>query len=799
MTGMTPKKIDRYEIVGEIGRGGMATVYEAHDPRFGRHVAVKVLPREFMHDPEFRGRFSREAKTIATLEHPAIVPVYDFGEDDGQPFLVMRIMRGGSLTEKMLRGPIPIEETAEIFRRIGSALDRAHSMGIVHRDMKPSNILFDEFGEAYLADFGIVQVSANSTDALTASGSLIGTPAYMSPEQVYGDKKLDGRSDIYALGVILFQMLTGSPPYIADTPARLMMKHVMDPIPQLLQMRPDLPNGFDEIITKAMAKERDERFSTAAELSTAVSSVSTQGQSSPDPIEAEMAAIREEHGREAPPAIPPALPPAAPSSEPIATPPPDSSTSSGIQIPKWVLGLAGVLLLICCGSLAAFLFVADQSRQNTEATETAVAIAEDSKRATQLAIPPTDAPTETPAATETIAATETAVATPTNTPDTAATAEQLDVRATETAVASVDLVSTRESLRQTREAEATIAPEPTAPAILLDTDKTLIYGPDAGILPHATDSLVKSAYAEVDVQNFLVQSRFETPYSVSEAGWDFGVTFRQVTPNDELRLVVRSDGDWVLSVRADTEDTVLQSGNVLPLLNLEADSINTLLMIAVEDEGYFLLNGRFIEALDLSSKVESGDLGIGTGFYIDNQVDGAETGFSDYTVWPLSMAFGPSDGTLAHIDDGFIKTESTSIEDQNFIVNAEFVNPYGIEQSHWDVGFSFRDEEVGEQYWLIVSSEAVWDLINRVEDEDTFLESGDVTNLDLASDGRNQIKLITLEQIGILFVNNEFVTTLDLSARDNSGIISVVTAFFVDHEVEGFETVYQNLTVWPLP
>ena len=201
----------------------MATVYEAKDPRFDRVVAVKVLPREFMHDPEFRGRFTREAKTIAALEHPAIVPVYDFGEEDGQPFLVMRLMRGGSLTEKMLAGPISIEETSQILKRIGSALDRAHSMGIVHRDMKPSNILFDEYGEAYLADFGIVQISS-STDALTVSGSLVGTPAYMSPEQVYGDKKLDGRSDIYALGVILFQMLTGTPPYSADTPARMMMK-----------------------------------------------------------------------------------------------------------------------------------------------------------------------------------------------------------------------------------------------------------------------------------------------------------------------------------------------------------------------------------------------------------------------------------------------------------------------------------------------------------------------------------------------------------------------------------------------
>jgi serine/threonine protein kinase len=158
-TTMTPQKIDRYEIKQELGRGGMATVFAAYDPRFQRTVALKVLPREFMHEPEFRKRFIREARTIAGLEHPAIVPVYDFGEENGQPYLVMRLMPGGSLADRLQNGPLPIEEAARILERLGSALDRAHSMGIIHRDMKPSNVLFDQYGDAYLADFGIVRVS----------------------------------------------------------------------------------------------------------------------------------------------------------------------------------------------------------------------------------------------------------------------------------------------------------------------------------------------------------------------------------------------------------------------------------------------------------------------------------------------------------------------------------------------------------------------------------------------------------------------------------------------------------------
>ncbi|MEZ4594168.1 MAG: serine/threonine-protein kinase, partial [Chloroflexota bacterium] len=301
---MTPEKIGRYEIKQEIGRGGMATVYEAYDPRFERTVALKMLPREFMHEAEFRARFTREAKTIATLEHPAIVPVYDFGEENGQPFLVMRLMTGGSLSDRLAEGPIAIDEAAVILKRLGSALDRAHSMGIIHRDLKPSNVLFDQYGDAFLADFGIVHVSS-STNALTASGSLVGTPTYMSPEQVYGDKTLDGRSDIYALGVILFQMLTGNTPYDADTPARMMMKHVMDPVPEILTVRPDLPPACNEIINKAMAKERDERFASATDLSSALTAITERGLEKPtmDRLEAELSDMKAELMEEAPPPV----------------------------------------------------------------------------------------------------------------------------------------------------------------------------------------------------------------------------------------------------------------------------------------------------------------------------------------------------------------------------------------------------------------------------------------------------------------------------------------------------------------
>ncbi|MCB9420400.1 MAG: serine/threonine protein kinase [Ardenticatenaceae bacterium] len=266
---MDKKRIGRYEIKEEIGRGGMATVYLAQDPRFRRDVAIKVLPRQFTHDPQFRTRFEQEAQIIAALDHSAIVPVYDYGEEDGQPYLVMRYMPGGSLADRLHEGPIPLLEVVKIMDRVAQALDRAHSIGIIHRDLKPGNILFDQYGDAFLADFGIAKM-AEATAALTGSG-IIGTPAYMSPEQVRGEK-VNGRSDIYTLGVILFEMLTGHQPYQADTPIGMAFKHVHEPVPRLLDANEDLPPSLETAIRRAMAKQSTERFSTAHDLAASVMS-----------------------------------------------------------------------------------------------------------------------------------------------------------------------------------------------------------------------------------------------------------------------------------------------------------------------------------------------------------------------------------------------------------------------------------------------------------------------------------------------------------------------------------------------
>ena len=246
----------------------MATVYRAYDPSFDREVAVKVLPREMVHNLVFRVRFKRELKMIASLEHPAIVPVYDVGEEpDGRQYFVMRYMGGDSLSDWIKRGALSLQDTAILIERLASALDYAHQKGIVHRDIKPDNVLFDDTNHPYLTDFGIAKLTESAISA--TGGGTMGTPAYVSPEQAQG-ANVDSRADIYGMGVMIYEMLTGRKPYDAESPMSVAVRHITEPIPDILQANPELPIEVDTIIRTAMAKDREDRYSNAKELSRAL-------------------------------------------------------------------------------------------------------------------------------------------------------------------------------------------------------------------------------------------------------------------------------------------------------------------------------------------------------------------------------------------------------------------------------------------------------------------------------------------------------------------------------------------------
>src|SRR5688572_9899396 len=258
--------LGNYRIINQVGQGGMATVYKAYQPSMDRHVAVKVLPSQLAESKEFVARFQQEARTIARLEHPHILPVFDYGESDGVAYFVMRYLESGTLKEKMEAGrPLPLDEIDRLFTQLTDALSYAHSHGVIHRDLKPANALVDANGNLFLTDFGIAKLLESASPRLTQTDAIMGTPAYISPEQAQA-QPVDQRSDIYSLGIILYEMVTGRVPFAADTPLAIILKHISDPLPLPSLIKSDIPASIEQVILKALAKDPKDRFATAAEF-----------------------------------------------------------------------------------------------------------------------------------------------------------------------------------------------------------------------------------------------------------------------------------------------------------------------------------------------------------------------------------------------------------------------------------------------------------------------------------------------------------------------------------------------------
>ena len=271
---------DHYELESEIGRGGMSVVYRARDLRLNRPVAIKVLPPELAHDPAVRTRFTREAQMSAHLAHAHIVPIYDVGERDGIAYLVMAFVAGGNLATLLAHEPRqPIDEVRRLLCEVADALAYAHLRGVIHRDIKPDNILLDrDSGRAMVTDFGIAR-AIEAGARVTVTGIAVGTPAYMSPEQAVGEKEIDGRSDIYSLGVLGYQMITGRVPFTASNSMALLMKHVTEAPRPIAELRPDTPKGLRDTIERALLKAPEDRWPSATTMRDAIRSEESFGAS----------------------------------------------------------------------------------------------------------------------------------------------------------------------------------------------------------------------------------------------------------------------------------------------------------------------------------------------------------------------------------------------------------------------------------------------------------------------------------------------------------------------------------------
>jgi serine/threonine-protein kinase len=266
---------DAYTIEGEIGRGGMGVVYRARDERLQRRVAIKVLPPELAFQQDIRERFTREAQTAARLSHPHIVPIHSVGEGQNLVYFVMGYVDGESLAARIRRrGPLPVEEVRRIMKETADALGAAHALSVIHRDIKPDNILLEGTrGRVMVTDFGIAKALSTASGAtLTGVGVAIGTPAFMSPEQAAGERNIDGRSDLYSLGVVTYQMLTGKLPFNAPSVAGILMKQITEAAPDIRRSRPDIPEDLALAVARCLEKDPESRWPTADALRRALES-----------------------------------------------------------------------------------------------------------------------------------------------------------------------------------------------------------------------------------------------------------------------------------------------------------------------------------------------------------------------------------------------------------------------------------------------------------------------------------------------------------------------------------------------
>jgi serine/threonine protein kinase len=341
-----------FRIESVLGRGGMSVVYVAEQMRLSRKVALKVLTTELAWDEQFRERFVRESHIAATIDHPNIIPIYDAGEADGLLYIAMRFVQGPDLREILKRGFLGVGRTIFLIEQLASALDAAHAHALVHRDVKPGNILLEENTDhAYLTDFGVAKQT--TARGLTSTGHFLGTVEYAAPEQIEGGP-VDARTDVYALGCVLYECLTGSPPYEHGTEHAVLHAHLVDPPPSVTRLRPELPQAFDGVIASAMAKAPDDRFNSCGELAHAARAAASGTARRIDGAPPGRADTIP-----SPPIPPPEIPASAAPETPVPAPVPASPEPAAVEVTPpadtgpWLTPLKQLLLTVLLVVLAA--------------------------------------------------------------------------------------------------------------------------------------------------------------------------------------------------------------------------------------------------------------------------------------------------------------------------------------------------------------------------------------------------------------------------------------------------------------
>jgi len=846
----------RYHIFEILGEGGMATVYRARDNRLDREVAIKLirfLDEGDIYTQEMLKRFEREARSLAKLSHPFIVKVHDYGEFEGLPYLVMEFQPGGTLRNKT-GYPMPIQEAIHYLLPIASALDYAHQQNIIHRDIKPTNILLTATGEPMLSDFGIAKVvlpGERASATLTGPGVSVGTPEYTAPEQSTG-KGTDPRSDIYSLGVVFYELITGIKPYVGDTPVAVMVKHVLDPLPNPKMYVPDIPEQVEQAIFKSLAKNPEERYQSMKEFAGVLEALRHLGQEPQSALpkypEDMIGKTKMKTTTTPIPSIPlspqPVIIPSAPAISPVPTP-------SEPMHPK---------------TQSPSVLVAPIPVENEETQDlTAEAPPGVTSESTVDAILPVDAgetmeakdfldkdktvdivPQPVPVVvSETVETGKPVSEKPQESPPSKASQDSLKKRPVWIWIIAVVVILcllagaggwwfknfitikspptnvvtllTLTPTQQPQIAQVTEQPSPIfSPLPPLPTEAAsatlepenlaeskAIFGPSNGNLVHNPEGPVQMANTGVNSQNFLVESVFYTPFTISVGNWDIGYFFRSKADDDGMWLIIHSDTSWELIDQSKDKKTSIAGGKVGKFLDNTSGKPNKLTLMALEQDGFLFVNGTFIAKLDLSTRMDGGNISAETGYAANSQKKDRFTKYEGFTVWSIGSAVKESDGELKYTGS-LVSQYAADVKADNFIVQATFVNPYASMIGPWDFGLIFRSAGENDQYRLSIDTKPSWVLgdknpnlsqVNELKGDKTLLDG----KINTGDGQQNKMMLIVRDTKGFLYLNGNFVKILDLSRRKDSGQIGIGIGFHENSVKDNTSIAFKDFTVWQIP